>query len=188
MEISRIARNEFLNPRNVGDVAEPAFVGRASSIDCGAVLRLSIQVDASQQISDARFKAAGCSTLIAAASLLTERVKGMTTGEAAVVEQSPDLLNELPDQKRECIALAFEALVAAVQHYSDSIREHWEGDEALVCTCFGVSENRIEKEITSKGLTTIFEVTRACNAGAGCRSCYPLIEELLHCETVKGNG
>ncbi len=188
MEISQITRGEFLNPRNVGDVAEPSFIGRAASFECGAVLRLSIQVDDSQKITDAGFKAAGCSTLIATASLLTERIKGMTTGEAAAFEQSPDLLNELPDQKRECIALAFEALVSAVQQYSDSIRDHWEGDEALICTCFGVSESRIEREIASKGLTTISEVTRACNAGAGCRSCYPLIEELLHVNGEKGGN
>ncbi|HKO59935.1 MAG TPA: iron-sulfur cluster assembly scaffold protein [Pyrinomonadaceae bacterium] len=179
MEIFRVTRDEFLNPKNVGDAAEPNFTGRAASFDCGAVLRLSIQVDDSQKITDAGFKAVGCSTLIASASLLTERVKGMTTGEAANIERSTDLLNELPEQRRECVALAFEALISAVQQYSDSIREHWEGDEALICTCFGVSESRIEKEIAAKSLTAISEVTRACNAGAGCRSCWPLIEDIL---------
>ena len=177
MEISQIARDEFLNPRNVGDVAEPKFVGRAVSFDCGAALRISIQVDDSQKITDARFKAAGCSTLIAAASLLTERVKGMTTGEAAACGELPEAIGHF--SQRECVSLAFEALINAVQGYSDAIRDHWEGDEALICTCFGVSESRIEKEIASKSLTTIAEVTRACNAGAGCRSCWPLIEELL---------
>ena len=176
MKMSQVARDEFLNPRNVGDVTEPKFVGRAASFDCGAALRISIQVDDSQRITDARFKAAGCSTLIAAASLITERVKGMTTGEAACGEL-PEAIAHFA--QRECAVLAFEALVNAVQGYSDLIRDHWEGDEALICTCFGVSESTIEKEIASKRLNTITEVTRACNAGAGCRSCWPLIEELL---------
>ncbi|HEY5883308.1 MAG TPA: iron-sulfur cluster assembly scaffold protein [Pyrinomonadaceae bacterium] len=178
MEIPESMRHEFLNPRNVGDVAEPNFVGRAASFDCGAVIRISIQVDDAQRITNAGFKAAGCSTLIAAASLLTERVKGMTTGDAAACGELSEVFAQL--RQRECVALAFEALISAVQEYSDSIREHWEGDEALICTCFGVSERRIESEIASKGLTTIVDVTRACNAGAGCRSCYPLIEELLN--------
>jgi NifU-like protein len=177
------SREEFLNPRNVGDAPEPSFVGRAASFECGAVVRISLQVDETQKIVDARFKAAGCSALIASTSLLTERVKGMTTGDAATVVQLPDVMDQLPG-RRECVALALEALVGAVQQYSDSIREHWEGDEALICTCFGVSEGRITKEIDSKRLTTISEVTQACNAGAGCRSCYPLIEELLN--TVNG--
>ena len=174
---SKDTRDEFLNPRNVGDVAEPKFEGRAASFDCGAVLRVSIQVDESKKITDARFKAAGCTTLIAAASLLTERVKNMKTGEAAASCELPEAIDQL--SPRECVALAFEALVSAIQEYSDSIRGHWEGDEALICTCFGVSERRIENEIATKGLTTIAEVTRACNAGAGCRSCYSLIEDLL---------
>jgi NifU-like protein len=115
--------------------------------------------------------------MIAAASLLTERVKGMTTGDAAACGELPEALDHFP--QRECVALAFEALINAVQGYSDSIRVHWEGDEAVICTCFGVSESKIEKVIVYKGLTTIAEVTRACNAGAGCRSCWPLIEEIL---------
>jgi len=52
-------------------------------------------------------------------------------------------------------------------------------DEALICTCFCVSERTIEREIQDNNLRTIAEVTRACNAGGGCRSCYPLIEEML---------
>jgi NifU-like protein len=183
MRTSLTPRDVFLHPRNVGDAAEPNFTGRAASFDCGAVLRISIHVDDSQRIVDARFKAAGCSTLIAAASLLTERVKRMTTGDAAVVCEVADLLAE-PAGRSECATLAFEALIGAIQQYSDSVREGWEGDEALICTCFGVSERRIETEIVTKRLTTIAEVTRACNAGAGCRSCYPLIEDILG--AVKG--
>ncbi len=177
MENARNARDEFLNPRNVGDVAEPKFKGRIGSFDCGAVLHISIQVDDSQRIVDAKFKAAGCSTLIAAASLLTEHVKGMTTGDAARVTKLSEWVNG--HDGKDCAVLSFEALRLAIQQYSGSIRSEWEGDEALICTCFGVSQSRIEKEIESKGLTTIVEVTRACNAGAGCRSCYPLIEDLL---------
>ena len=182
---SQMRRDVFLNPANVGDAAEPNFIGRAASLDCGAALRISIQVDDSQRIVDARFRAAGCSSLISAASLLTERVKGMTTGDAAALFQLEKTLEEATF-RNECAALAFEALVTAVQEYSDSIRDTWEGDEALICTCFGVSERRIEEEIATKGLTTIGEVTTACNAGAGCRSCYPLIEDIL--EAVKSEG
>ena len=40
-------------------------------------------------------------------------------------------------------------------------------------------QERIEQEIQENHLTTVAEVTRACNAGAGCRSCWPLIEDIL---------
>ena len=35
---------------------------------------------------------------------------------------------------------------------SDSAREEWEGDEALICTCFCVSERTIEAQIQRRSL------------------------------------
>jgi NifU-like protein len=178
------AAERFLNPRNVGDAAQPSFIGRSASFSCGAALRISLQVDESQRITEAKFKAAGCSVLVASASLLTDQVIGKTTGEAAALGQRPEeamenLLCGFEESRAECAALACEALLSAIATYSDSVRDEWNGDEALVCTCFGVSEQTIEREIQEKQLSTIADVTRECNAGAGCRSCYPLIEDIL---------
>ena len=185
---SGLVTEHFLNPKNVGEAIEPSFTGRSASLQCGATLRMSLHVDESQRITEAKFKAAGCSVLVASASLLIDQVIGKTTGEAASLGQSPDTLREglgdLPAERSECPALACEALVSAIRTYSDSAREEWEGDEALICTCFCVSERRIEREVETHGLRTIAEVTAACNAGAGCRSCYPLIEDIL--EEVNG--
>jgi NifU-like protein len=170
--------DHFFHPRNVGDASEPSFVGRAASMECGASVRVSIQIEDSHRISQAKFKAAGCSELVTALSLLTERVNGMTPADAAVVAQSPTSF--LMDHRRlSCAKLACEALVSAIQKYSDAIRDEWNGDDALICTCFCVSEQVIAFEIEQKGLGTIAEVTRACNAGGGCGSCHPLIEEIL---------
>ena len=173
----------FLSTKNVGEAIKPNFAGRSASFQCGAALRISLHVDDSQRITDAKFKAAGCSALVASASLLINQVIGKTTGEAAALAQRPETLQEqlgdLPAGRSECSGLACEALVAAIRNYSDSARDEWEGDEALICTCFCVSERTIEREIQTRGLRTILEVTTACNAGAGCRSCYPLIEDIL---------
>jgi len=180
----------FLSPKNVGEAIEPRFVGRSASFQCGATVRISLHVDESQRITEAKFKAAGCSVLVASASLLIDQVIGKTTGEAASLGQRAETLKEklgpLPAERRECPALACEALVSAIRNYSDSARDEWEGDEALICTCFCVSERTIEREIQTHGLRTIAEVTAACKAGAGCRSCYPLIEDILDdCERSK---
>src|SRR5713226_3385497 len=86
---SGLAREHFLSPRNVGDIDSASVAGRAGSLICGATLRISLQVDESQRIVEARFKAAGCGFLVASASFLTEEIKGHTTGEAAVMAQSP---------------------------------------------------------------------------------------------------
>lgn len=181
---SGLAKEHFFNPRNVGDVDGESFVGREGSLDCGATLRVSLRIDESQRIAEARFKAAGCGFLVASASFLTEQIKSKTTGEAAAFAQSSagaisESLDGFPEEKSHCAGLICDAVVSAIKQYSDSVRDDWEGDEALICTCFCVSERTIEREIQTRGLRTIAEVTKACRAGAGCRSCYPLIEDIL---------
>ena len=170
--------DHFFHPRNIGDASEPSFVGRAASTECGAAVRVSIQIDEQHRITDAKFKAAGCSGLIASLSLLTERIKGLTPADAALIAQTPaSILEDSADVS--CVRLGCNALVAAIQKYSDAVRHEWNGDEALICTCFCVSERAIQLEIEQKGLSTVSEVIRACSAGGGCGSCHPLIEEML---------
>jgi NAD(P)H-nitrite reductase large subunit len=42
-----------------------------------------------------------------------------------------------------------------------------------------VTETTIERLINERSLQTVEEVTRACNAGGGCGSCRPIIQEML---------
>jgi NifU-like protein len=181
--VPEIATDHFFNPRNVGDADEPSFVGRAASLICGAHVRFSIQVDEQHVVSQAKFKAAGCSVLVASTSLLTERVVNVPTAEAAIIGQNSDsLATNFPDLERSrehCPKLACDALLSAIREYSDAVRGEWVGDEALICTCFFVSERTIEREIAARGLRTVAEVTRASNAGGGCGSCHQLIQEIL---------
>ncbi len=173
------AFDHFVNPRNVGDADEPSFVGRAASLTCGAHVRFSIQVDEGQAVSQARFRAAGCEVLVAAASLLTEKVNSLSTADAAAVAHETALLAGEIDADPRCVNLACEALLDAVREYSNAARDDWAGNEALICTCFFVSERTIEREIQARGLTTVAEVTKATNAGGGCGSCHQLIQEIL---------
>jgi NifU-like protein len=168
-----------LNPCNAGDADEPSFTGRSASLLCGAHARISIQIDEMHRVSQARFRAAGCDVLVASASMLTERVTGLTTAEAAAAAQEPAALVGNRPNHEHCPGLACEALVAAIREYSNAARDDWAGDEALICTCFFVSERTIEREIQQHGLTTVAEVTRATNAGGGCGSCHQLIQEIL---------
>lgn len=174
----------FFAPRNVGEIDRADGIGSAGSVVCGAVLRVSLRIDEAKQITAAKFKVTGCSYLVAASSILSAAIIGKSTGEAAALCQNQDEVfrlfgGEWPDGKRDCATLACNGFVAAIRNYSDAVRDEWSGPEALICTCFGVSERTIEKAIQTCGLRTIAEVTKASNAGAGCRSCYPLIEDIL---------
>ncbi len=181
-DVNGLVTDHFFNPRNVGDTDEPSFAGRAASLTCGAHVRFSIQVDANHTVSQARFRAAGCNVLVAAASLLTEEVQGLNTVDAAALAQEPSAIAERLGDER-CVSLACDALVDAIRAFSDAARDDWAGDEALICTCFFVSERTIESKIRTGGLTTVAEVTEACNAGGGCGSCQPLIEEIIATST-----
>lgn len=170
----------FLKPRNVGQVEDQDAEGVSGSFLCGATMRLTLKID-EQRITDAKFKAAGCGFLIAAASALTETIKDLALGRAATLPESAitDWFDEFPADRLHCARLCFEALNAALADYHNTAREEWTGEEALICTCFGVSEKTIEYAIEAQSLHTINEVTRACNAGGGCQSCHPLIGDIL---------
>lgn len=175
----------FLSPQNVGDVAEADASAETASFVCGAVVRLCLVLDTETQvISEARFRAAGCGYLIAYASVMTEIIRGLTTAEAAAAssllqENLSEYFGQPPREKEHCVLLCAEALREAIARYSQRVRDEWTGEEALICTCFGVSEKRIEQLIADGSLHTVREVTTACNAGGGCQSCRPLIEEIL---------
>ena len=181
---SSIISENFRAPKNVGSLGLEAFSGCSGSFVCGGAVRVWLNIDDEQRIIEAKFKAAGCSYLVGTASYLTEEIKGELSGEVAALLQAPaatvrQALGVIPEEKSHCVTLVCEALLAAITAHSDSVRHEWQGDEALICSCFCVSESTIADLISTKGLKTIREVTSACNAGGGCRSCYSLIEDLL---------
>jgi NifU-like protein len=57
--------------------------------------------------------------------------------------------------------------------------EEFQGEKALICTCFGVSEETIVNVIAENDLTDVDEVSGLCRAGSGCGSCRMLIAELI---------
>lgn len=68
--------DHFHNPRNVGDLPEPAIMVEVSNPICGDILRLSALVE-DGRIAAARFKVRGCTASIAAGSALTEILAGL---------------------------------------------------------------------------------------------------------------
>lgn len=110
--------DHFLNPRNVGDLAQADGVGEVGAVTCGDVMRISIQVR-DGRIADARFRTFGCGTAIATSSVTTELIKGRTLEEAQKLtnEEVSQALGGLPAAKSHCSVLAEEAVRAAVDDY-----------------------------------------------------------------------
>lgn len=179
----------FYNPKNQGAIEDPnesgvaVVFGEVGSIACGDALRLhlKIEVDA-DKILDARFQTFGCTSAIASSSALTEIIKGITLDEALNISNRDiaEYLGGLPEEKMHCSVMGQEALEAAIYKYRGiEVEQHEDDDGRLVCSCFGVSENRIRRVVIENNLTTVEQVTSYVKAGGGCSSCGAEIEDLI---------
>lgn len=171
--------DHFLNPRNAGEVEHPDGEAQVGSMACGDALKLTFKLDEEGKIKEARFKTFGCASAIAAASALTEMIKGMTVEEAARVtnQDIANYLGGLPPEKMHCSVLGREALEKAIAHYRGE--PETAGAEKIICECFGVPEAEIERVARENRLTTIEEVTNYTKAGGGCGGCHEAIQEIL---------
>jgi len=112
----------FNNPRNVGVIKNADGVGEVGNITCGDIMKISITVDDSDVITDAKFQTLGCGAAIATSSIVTEMIKGKTIQEAAKLTKQDiaDELGGLPSAKMHCSVLATDGLKLAIDDYLKS--------------------------------------------------------------------
>jgi NifU-like protein len=178
-EYSDKVLEHFLHPRNVGEVENPDGTALVGNIACGDALKLTFKVDENGKISEAKFKTFGCASAIAAASALTEMIKGMTVAEAEKLtnQDIADFLGGLPKEKMHCSVMGREALEKAIAHFKGVPVAEVEGE--IICECFGVTEAEIERAVRENDLKTIEEVTNYTKAGGGCGGCHEAIQEII---------
>jgi len=112
--------DHFNNPRNVGTLDKSKSnvgTGLVGAPECGDVMRLQIEVN-DNIITDAKFKTFGCGSAIAASSLATEWLKGMSIDDAIKMDNM-ELVEELslPPVKIHCSVLAEDAIKEAIKDY-----------------------------------------------------------------------
>jgi nitrogen fixation NifU-like protein len=113
--------DHYTNPRNVGTLDKSKTsvgTGLVGAPECGDVMRLQIEVDANNVITDAKFKTFGCGSAIASSSLATEWLKGKSIDDAMSIDNM-DIVEELalPPVKIHCSVLAEDAIKAAINDY-----------------------------------------------------------------------
>ncbi len=108
----------FMNPRNVGEIADADGVGTVGNPVCGDVMAFYIKVD-NGHLSDVKFKTFGCGAAIAVSSMVSEMAKGMSLEEAKQLNRNrvANELDGLPPNKMHCSNLGAEALHKAIEDY-----------------------------------------------------------------------
>ena len=121
MAYSEKVIDHYQNPKNVGTLdksKQNVGTGLVGAPECGDVMRLQIEVDDNNVITDAKFKTFGCGSAIASSSLATEWLKGKSIDQAMEIDNM-DIVEELalPPVKIHCSVLAEDAIKSAINDF-----------------------------------------------------------------------
>jgi nitrogen fixation NifU-like protein len=118
--------DHYQNPRNFGTLERPDISAEDSNPLCGDEIRIDLRVK-DGVIEDVRFSGKGCSISRAAASMLTEEIRGKTLEEVKRIGKD-DVLEmlgiELGPVRLKCALLALKTLKVGVY----GVRG-WPGDD-----------------------------------------------------------
>ena len=112
---SEVLLSHFREPRNTGRLLHPDAVGLAENPASGATLELQVALREGR-IREARFQAEGCPATIAAGSVVTELLTGLTPEEAMALERMEvdQALGGLPPTRKHASGLAVDAVRATL--------------------------------------------------------------------------
>ena len=106
---------------NVGRLdpnSDSVGTGMVGAPACGDVMRLQIEVDSKNKITDCKFKTYGCGSAIASSQQMIEMLKGKTLEEAkSIKDREIAKLLELPPIKLHCSVLAEDSIKKAIADY-----------------------------------------------------------------------
>jgi len=108
--------DHYQNPRNFGTLPNPDISVEDSNPLCGDKIRMDLRIEG-DRVADVRFSGVGCSISRAAASMLTEEIKGKTLEEVKRIgrDEVLEMLGiELGPVRLKCALLALKTLKVGV--------------------------------------------------------------------------
>lgn len=118
LEYSKKVMENFMHPKNMGEMKNPNGVGKVGNPICGDIMWIYIKVK-NNKISDIKFKTFGCAAAIATSSMITQIAKGKNLKDAEKISMNDiaDELEGLPKIKMHCSHLAITGLKRAIEDY-----------------------------------------------------------------------
>lgn len=112
--------DHYKHPRNFGEL--PAATAKAHSANplCGDELDFSLVFDGNDHVAEVKFSGRGCTITMASASMLSERLKGMSRGavEHLSNDEALQLLGvPINPARLKCATLALETVQQAIGHH-----------------------------------------------------------------------
>jgi nitrogen fixation NifU-like protein len=121
---SEILLDHFRNPRNYGSLPAPDIAYEDFNPLCGDRIRIELQI-LDNRIETARFVGDGCAISIAAASMLTELIKGAGIDDDEVISETQllsSLKSEIKPTRMKCAYLPLGALRSGLKNYKSEVR------------------------------------------------------------------
>lgn len=112
--------DHYKHPRNFGEIPDAPAKAHAANPLCGDELEYFLAFDANNIVADVKFSGRGCTITVASASMLSEKLKGMSRVaiEAMTNDEAVALLGVPVNPARmKCATLALEAVQQAVGHH-----------------------------------------------------------------------
>ncbi|HUS51392.1 MAG TPA: iron-sulfur cluster assembly scaffold protein [Candidatus Paceibacterota bacterium] len=122
LKYSKKVIENFLHPKNMGEIKNPDGIGKIGNPRCGDVMWVYIKIGKKNKkefIKDIKFKTFGCTAAIATSSMITQLAKGKTLDKAKKITRKDiaESLKGLPPIKMHCSNLASDALKLAIEDY-----------------------------------------------------------------------
>jgi NifU-like protein len=171
-------------PKQIADaIREPKFcrvvdapnaIGVDAKFDCGCFVRVEMRIDAAHStIGEIGFWTNGCGYMVAAAETIGSKLLG-----GSLLDLHGDIEINLSD-RLACSEAVVRAVKNAFADHRSRLLEEFSGEKALICTCFGVTEETVEDFVRSARPNGVREVSEDLRAGSGCGSCRMLIQEII---------
>lgn len=112
----------YEHPLNHGEMDDPDFTYEEDNPLCGDVIRISVRLGEDGRVADVAWLGDGCAISQAAASLLTEEIKGMTLEEVRAFDKDTllDLVGvPLSMARVKCALLSLKVLKAGAYGLPD---------------------------------------------------------------------